>query len=84
MMPAITAKNKWELMQPYVKTDFFHAVIEEIDMAPDFETTTNKEGVQLVMKLGKSIYGLSQIPDNWWKTIYPTLSGRFMICPTQV
>ena len=41
-------------------------------MAPGYETT-NRKSVQLVMKLGKSFYGLAQSPQNWWKTIDPSL-----------
>ena len=41
-------------------------------MAPGYETMDIK-GVQLVMKLGKSLYGLAQSPRNWWKTIDPSL-----------
>ena len=33
----------------------------------------DKDGVPLVMKLHKSLYGLSQSPGNWFKTIDPEL-----------
>ena len=75
MVLAIAAEMNWELVQLDVKTVFFYADIEEdvfVEMAPGYETT-NRKGVQLVMKLGKSIYGLAQIPQNWWKTIDPSL-----------
>ena len=43
-----------------------------VKAAPGFERT-DKDGVQLLMKLGKSLYGLAQSPGNWWKTIDPLL-----------
>ena len=58
-----------------MKTAFLYADIEEdvyIKVAPSFETT-NKDGIQLVMKLQKSLYGLAQSPRNWWQTIDPKL-----------
>ena len=39
---------------------------------PGFETNDNKKGL-LVMKLGKSLYGLAQNPGNWFHTIDPVL-----------
>ena len=33
----------------------------------------DKDGVPLVMKLHKSLYGLAQSPGNWFKTIGPEL-----------
>ena len=58
-----------------MKTAFLYVDIEEevfVDAAPGFERT-DKDGVQLLMKLGKSLYGLAQSPGNWWKTINPLL-----------
>ena len=58
-----------------MKTAFLYADIEEdvyIKVAPSFETT-NKDGIQLVMKLQKSLYGLAQSPRNWWQTNDPKL-----------
>ena len=43
-----------------------------VKAAPGFERT-DKDGVQLLMKLGKSLYRLAQNPGNWWKTIDPLL-----------
>ena len=43
-----------------------------VEAAPGFERT-EKDGVQLLMKLGKSLYGLAQSSGNWWKTIDPLL-----------
>ena len=74
MMLAIAAEMNWEVVQLDVKTAFFYANIEEgvfVEMAPGYETT-NRKGVQLVMKLGKSLYGLAQSPKNWWETIDPS------------
>ena len=71
MVLAIAAEMNWEVVQLDVKTAFLYADIEEdvfVEMAPGYETTNRKE-VQLVMKLGTSLYGLAQSPQNWWKTI---------------
>ena len=75
MVLAIAAELNLEVRQLDVKTAFLYADIEEevyVKTAPGFETT-NKDGVQLVMKLGKRLYGLAQSPQNWWKTIDPKL-----------
>ena len=39
-----------------------------VEAAPGFERT-DKDGLQLLMKLGKNMFGLAQSPGNWWKTI---------------
>ena len=75
MVLAIAAELNLEVRQLDVKTAFLYADIEEevyVKTALGFETT-NKDGVQLVMKLGKSLYGLAQSPRSWWKTIDPKL-----------
>ena len=75
MVLAIAAELNLEVGQLDVKTAFLYADIKEevyVKTAPGFETT-KKDGVQLVMKLGKSLYGLAQSPQNWWKTIDPKL-----------
>ena len=75
MVLAIAAELNLEVRQLDVKTAFLYADIEEevyVKTAPDFETT-NKDGDQLVTKLDKSLYGLAQRPQNWWKTIDPKL-----------
>ncbi|CAM9986536.1 unnamed protein product [Ectocarpus sp. 4 AP-2014] len=67
-------------MEPWSSTNgqallFLCADIEEdvfVEMAPGYETKS-KEGLQLMMKLEKSLYGLAQSPQNWWKTIDPSL-----------
>ena len=71
MVLAIAAEMNWKVVQLDVKTAFLYADIEEdvfVEMTPGYETTNRKE-VQLVMKLGTSLYGLAQSPQNWWKTI---------------
>ena len=75
MVLAIAAEMNWEVVQLHVKTAFLYVDIEEdafVEMAAGYETT-NRKRVQLVMKLGKSFYGLAQSPQNWWKTIDPSL-----------
>ena len=71
MVLAIAAEMNWEVVQLDLKTAFLYADIEEDvfdEMAPGYETKNKKE-VQLVMKLGKSLYGLAQSPQNVWKTL---------------
>ena len=73
MVLAIAAEQDLEVIQLDVKTVFLYADIEEdvfVEMTPSFETT-DKKGVRFVMKLGKSLYGLAQSPQNWWRTIDP-------------
>ena len=49
-----------------MKTAFLYADIEE-------EVCTLRRHPVFVMKLGNSLYGLVQSPQNWWKTIDPKL-----------
>ena len=75
MVLAIAAELNLEVRQLDVKTAFLYDDIEEevyVKTAPGFEIT-NKDGVRLVMKLEKSLFGLAQSPQNWWKTIDPKL-----------
>ena len=75
MVLAIAAEMDWEVRQLDVKTAFLYADIEdEVFVAgpPGFETNDNERGL-LVMKLGKSLYGLAQSPGNWFHTIDPVL-----------
>jgi len=75
MVLAIAAEMDWEVRQLDVKTAFLYADIEEevfVAEPPGFETNDNEKGL-LVMKLGKSLYGLAQSPGNWFHTIDPVL-----------
>ena len=75
MVLAIAAEIDWEVVQLDMKIAFFYADIEEkvfVEAAPGFERT-GKDGVQLLMKLGKGLYGMAQSPGNWWKTVDPLL-----------
>ena len=75
MVLAIAAELNLEVRHLDAKTAFLYADIEEevhVKTAPGFGTT-NKDGVQLVMKLGKRVYELAQSPPNWWKRIDPKL-----------
>ena len=75
MVLGIAAELNLKVRQLDVKTAFLHADIEEevyVKTAPGFETT-NKDGIQHVMKLENSLCGLAQSPQNWWKTIDPKL-----------
>ena len=76
MVLAIAAEMDWEGRQLNVKTAFLYADIEEevfVAEPPGFETNDNEKSL-LVMKLGKSLYGLVQSPGNWFLTIDPFLS----------
>ena len=71
----MAAEMDWEVVQLDVITAYLHADIEEevfVEAAPGFERT-DKDDVQLVTSLGKSLYGMTQSPWNWWKTIDPLL-----------
>ena len=74
MVLAIAAEMGWEVAQLDAKHAFLYADIEEevfVEAAPGFERTV-KDGAQILMKLGKSLYRLAQSPRNWW-TIDPLL-----------
>ena len=80
MVLAIAAEMDWEVRQLDVKTAFLYADIEEevfVAEIPSFETNDNKKGL-LVVKLGKSLYGLAQSPGNWFHTclLYTSPSPR--------
>ena len=65
---AIAAEMDWKVRQLDVKTAFLYADIEEevfLAEPPGVETNDNEKGL-LVMKLGKSLYGLAQKP---WKLV---------------
>ena len=77
MVLAIAAEMNWEVRQLDVKTAFLYDGIEEdvfVAEPPGVETQV-KNGVPFVMKLfiGKSLYGLAQIPGNWFHIIDPAL-----------
>ena len=75
MVLAIAAEMDWEVVQLDVNTAFLYAFLEEdvhVEAAPGYEKM-DKDGVPLVMKLHKSLYGLAQSPGNWFKTIDPEL-----------
>ena len=67
MVLAIAAEMDWEVVQLDVNTAFLYAFLEEdvhVEAAPGYEKM-DKDGVPLVMKLHKSLYGLAQSPGNW-------------------
>ena len=67
MVLTIAAETNCEVVQLDLKTVF-------VEMAPGYETT-NKKGVQLVIKLVKSLFGLALSPHHWWKPMDPSLVG---------
>ena len=76
MVLAIAAEMDWEVRQLNVKTAFLYADIEEevfVAEAPGFETNNNEKGL-LVMKHGKSLYGLAQSPGIIFIPLIPLLS----------
>ena len=63
------------LHQMDVSTAFLYADIQMlvfVEQPPGFEGK-DKDGGELVMQLEKSLYGLVQIPGNWFNTIDPAL-----------
>ena len=75
MVLAIAVEMDREVRQLEVKTAFLYADMEEevfVAGPPGFETNDNGRGL-LVMKLGKSFYGLAQSPGSWFHTIDPVL-----------
>ena len=67
-----------------VSTAFLHADIQEVvsvEQPPGFEDK-DKGGGGLVMQLDKSLYGLAQIPGNWFNTIDSALV-EIGFCPLQ-
>ena len=76
MVLAIAAEMDWEVRQLDVKTAFLYADIEEevfVVEPPGFETNDNKKGL-LVMKLGKSLYGLAHALGVGFIPLIPFLS----------
>ena len=66
MVLAIAAEMDWVVVKLDVKAAFLYADVEEevfVEAAPGVERT-DKDGVQLLMKLGKSLNGLAQSPGN--------------------
>lgn len=75
-MLAIATEMDAEVAQLDVNIVFLYVDIEGdvfIEMTPGFEIA-NKKGVQLVMKLERSLYGLAQRPRDSWKTINQKLT----------
>lgn len=75
MTLAIAADKNWEAIHLDVVTAFLYADIEEdvyVHMPPGF-VQKDEDGVPLLMKLRKSLYGLGQSSRNWFVTIDPEL-----------
>ena len=88
MVLAIAAEMDWEVVQLDVNTSFLYAFLEEdvhVETAPGYETMDN-DGVPLVMKLHKSLYGLAQSPGTGSRpsTRNLSLSGSFRSSLTPV
>ena len=66
MVLTIAAELNLEVSQLDVKTAFLYTDTEG-------EVRPLRRHPVFVMKLGKSLYGLVQSPQNWWKTINPKL-----------
>ena len=71
---------RWTGIQLDVNTAFLYAFLEEdvhVAAAPGYEKM-DKDGVPLVMKLHKSLYGLAQSPGDSFKTclLYTSPSPR--------
>ena len=71
MLLAIVAEYNLECWQLDHNTVFFNADVEKevyVKMAPGYEEFDGN-GVPMVMRLLKSLYGLWQSPSNWWRTL---------------
>ena len=72
-MVLVTAAEKgWTVWKLDVQTAFLYADVEEevwVKMAPGYEAKDEATGAPLVMKLLKSLYGLTQTPKNRHGTI---------------
>ena len=77
MMLAIVAEHGYEVLMLGVQTTFLNAGIKKevyVKIPPGYETY-DKSGTPFVMKLKKSLYGLRQIPKNWFGTMGYHLSN---------
>ena len=71
MVLAIAAEYNLACWPLDYKTSFLNADVTEevyVKMAPGYKQF-DENGVPLVMRLLKSLYGLRQSPTNWWNTI---------------
>ena len=71
MVLAIAAEFDFECWQLGYNTVFLNAKVEEkvyVKMAPGYEEFSN-DGVPMVMRLLKSLYGLRQSPTCWYGTV---------------
>ena len=71
MMLAIAAEFDFECWQLDYNTAFLNAKVEEevyVKMAPGYEELSN-DGVPMVMRLLKSLFGLRQSPRCWYGTV---------------
>ena len=71
MVLAIAAEFDFECWQLDYNTAFLNAKVEEevyVKMAPEYEEFNN-DGVPMVMRLLKSLYGLRQSPRCWYGTV---------------
>ena len=71
MMLATAAEYNLRCWQLDYKTAFLNADVTEeicVKVAPEYEQF-DENGVPLVMRLLKRLYGLRQSPTNWWNTI---------------
>ena len=71
MVLAIAAEYNLACWPLDYKTSFLNADVTEeiyVKMAPGYNQF-DENGIPLVMRLLKSLYGLRQSPTNWWNTI---------------
>ena len=71
MVLAIAAEFDFERWQLDYNTAFLNAKVEEevyVKMAPGYEKFSN-DGVPMVMRLLKSLYGVRQSPRCWYGTV---------------
>ena len=71
ILPQLSAKQGHVMHQFDVKTAFLHSSIEEEVYLeqPEESVKQGSDGEKLVCRLNKSIYGLKQATNNWYKEL---------------
>ncbi len=75
---AIACQHDWPVYQVDVQVAFLQSKIQDdvfVKAAPGHDTNDMKTGEPMVMKLKRSLYGLSQSPALWYDTIDVALLG---------
>ena len=75
---AIAVERGWEIQQMDVDTAFLHASIQEVIYMeqPQGFQVSSENGIEMVCRLNKSLYGLKQSPRNWSCTLQNWLEQK--------